>query len=400
MIIGMGMRTFGQIGVFLAITRLLGIDAYGAYTAVLALASVIGNFTGLGAATFMSREVARQNYIFSNAWKNSIAAFILTVPILFCIYLLLFYFFFPEKIKWVVIISLGVSELALIPLSSMAMLAFQGHDRIGKAASLILVPIIPRFIAALSLIFIVYSFPFLDRLQTWAILYLISSFIAACYALYCVKCEFGVSLTPVWSQLFYVLKQSYAFSFNDAALKFLSDIDKTMLASITTLEIAGAYSAAYRIADIGILPLNALLASAQPRFARIGIQGVNPTIKYALKILPLPFGYTIIIGGILYFMAGKLPLLIGQQFTQAVDTLRWLAWLPLLSLPRLFMQSILVNANQQRILSIALCFGACLNIILNFFMIFRWGWRGAVSATYCAELIMLLILSYFLKCRR
>jgi O-antigen/teichoic acid export membrane protein len=70
--------------------------------------------------------------------------------------------------------------------------------------------------------------------------------------------------------------------------------------------------------------------------------------------------------------------------------MRWLAWLPLLATPRLFLQTAFLASGRQGMGVATLAFGALLNIGLNLWMIPTWGWWGAVLATYCSEFFMTL----------
>ncbi len=63
---------------------------------------------------------------------------------------------------------------------------------------------------------------------------------------------------------------------------------------------------------------------------------------------------------------------------------------------RLFLQTTLIGGDRQGLLAAVLGVGAALNILLNLWAIPRWGWQGAVGATYVAEIVMSGILTLFL----
>jgi O-antigen/teichoic acid export membrane protein len=90
----------------------------------------------------------------------------------------------------------------------------------------------------------------------------------------------------------------------------------------------------------------------------------------------------------LFACASLLPVLLGPDFSAAVDVIRWLVWLPLLSVPRRFGQMTLSSSGWQRRSVAVLVFGAVLNLMANLWAIPLWGWRGAVTATYIAEMAM------------
>jgi O-antigen/teichoic acid export membrane protein len=104
--------------------------------------------------------------------------------------------------------------------------------------------------------------------------------------------------------------------------------------------------------------------------------------------LPIPFAYALFAGIALFVAADYLPFLLGESYADAVSALRWLAWLPVVSMPRLFLQTALVGSDHQMQAVAILTFGAVLNIALNVWIIPLWGWLGAVAATYAAEIVM------------
>ena len=86
-----------------------------------------------------------------------------------------------------------------------------------------------------------------------------------------------------------------------------------------------------------------------PRFFRDGERGVHATLAYAHRILPVPLAYSILAGLGLYLSAGILPLLLGETYADAVPALQWLAWLPVVSLPRLLLQTLLIGGNRAEL---------------------------------------------------
>ena len=94
----------------------------------------------------------------------------------------------------------------------------------------------------------------------------------------------------------------------------------------------------------------------------------------------------------LYLCAGIMPLLLGATYVDAVPALQWLAWLPVVSLPRLLLQALLIGGDRQNYTVNILAGGGIFNIALNMWLIPLWSWRGAVIATYAAEIAMALLM--------
>lgn len=392
MTVGMGGRTFAQALVFLIVARELGVNEYGAYAAVLAIAGTLGGFSGMGTQMLMLRDVARDPSVFGVSWGRVITSIAMTAPLLFIVYALLAWLMLPPSISWGVVISIGVSELLFAPLLLACISAYQGHERIGRAARLVFMGVAPRALGAAALIPIAFVLPEGTRLLVWAVLYALAGLIAAVYALKSVRDDLGQAQSPVGVSGYLV--EGVAFAFGGAALKLYLDIDKAMLARMSTLEAAGAYSAGSRLVDMSMVPLTAFLSATLPRFFRSGEVGAGKAIEYGFKILPLPLLYAAVIGVLMFSLAKWLPLLLGTDYQVAIEALRWLAWLPLVGLPRLMLQSLLIGADKQRAVVMVLAMGGVSNILLNLWLIPVLNWRGAVLATYTAEIFMTVVLLF------
>ena len=385
---GMGLRTVGQAGVFLIVARVLGVEAYGAYASVLAIACTLGFFGGFGVQTLMLRDVARDPTSSAIAWGRTLAAIGVSFPLLLGLYLLIAWAILPAGISWVVIVCIGVAELVFAPLALAGISAYQGHERTGRAARLVLTPILPRLAGALVMMPVSLLLPFATPLVVWSALYALAAFLAAVYAVWLVHCDLGLPLRPDGQGLLASLREGVVFAFGGAALKLYVDIDKVMLARLATLEAAGSYSAAYRVVDMASIPIVAMLTAGLPRFFRNGEYGVRGALVYGWRLLPLPFFYVLCVGLFLCFASAWVPGMLGPSYSSAVSTLQWLAWLPLVSLPRIFLQTLLITGGRQHAVVAVLGAGSIFNIALNLWLIPHMGWHGAVLATYAAEIAM------------
>jgi len=384
---GMGLRIAGQAIVFLIVARLLGVKGYGAYSAVLALAMTLAGFSGLGASMIMLRDTSRNTAMFAVCWGRTLGALLITAPPLLAIYFLLAWAILPDQITWVVIVCIGAAEILFGPVALAVVQAYQGHERMARAARIVLVPVLPRVGAAITLAFAL-QLPESARLPVWAAAYLICAAASTGYALWLLRRDFGADLKVCWKGLGQALCDGWPFAAGGAAQKVYVDIDKLMLSRLVSLEAAGAYSAAYRVVDMACVPLMSFFSAAAPRFFRAGHDGVDSAARYALRVLPLPMLYTLAVGFAFYSLAGLLPWLLGETFAPSVGALRWLAWLPLFTVPRRLIQTAFGASGRQRNSLLVLACGAVLNLGLNLWMIPLWGWWGAVLATYAAEFVM------------
>ena len=402
MAIGLGLRTLGQAMVFLIIARVLGVEEYGAYSAVLALALAVSWFVGMGASGIMLRNTSRDPDALADSWGHTLAAWMITAPILFTLYLMTAHLVLPPQVGWTVIGCIGVADLLLGPLHHAAMQAYQSHERMGRAGLLLIAPVLPRMAMSLLLLILAFTSPPLANLVTWSWGYLLAAIASTLYILGLMRNDFNLTHSIQWRNAFLIMREGWPYALGSASGKLYVDIDKLMLARISGLDVAGVYAAAYRVIDMASIPLAALLNASAPRVFRAGQKGIVASGRYVLKILPAPLLYAGAVGAAFFLLAGALPWLLGAQYENAVNALRWLAWLPLIGLPRSFMQHTLIGADKQMQYAFILTIGAMSNIGLNLMAIPAWGWRGAVGATYATELIMFCIQSavYFHQRKR
>ena len=386
----MGLRTLVQAFIFLIVARLLSIADYGAYSAILAISGTLGCFSGWGTHVAMVRNVSRNPIRFTAEWGMTLTAIVISAPILLSIYIPLAMGLLPSDVSFTAVALIGLGDLVFAPVGQAAITAYQSHDRMGRAAYLSLMPVLPRLVGGIALIPLVSVFPARWHLITWASLYTISALAGSVYAWWIVHIELGAPLRPSRSDLLNALRGGGAFAFGSAATKIYADIDKTMLARLTTLEAAGAYSAGYRFAEFATVPVLSLISAAMPRWFRAGENGMAGAIECVRRIIIIPFVYCSLAGLCLYFCADILPFMLGAAYGDAVLALQWLAFLPIASMPRLLLQSLLIGANRQNCAVKILAGGSLINILLNIWLIPLWNWQGAVAATYAAEFAMAL----------
>jgi O-antigen/teichoic acid export membrane protein len=393
--VGLGMRTVGQGLMFVIVARTLGVGDYGAYAATMAIAGTLGCFTGLGTATTLIRLVARDKTSFGHAWWRSIACIAYTAPPLLAIYFVLARFVLPLGVAGSAVLFIGIAEIVFAPVAQLAANAYQGHDRIARSSRLIIAPVVPRFVGALVLIPLVRLLASRQHLIAWSILYALASLLAAIYALGMVRRDLGPAVRPKRLALEVSLFQGAPFAVGGAALRVYTDIDKTMLARMASLSSAGSYAAAYRIIDMAMVPVMSLLTAMLPRFFRHG-EITAQSIAYTSRIAIWPLAYVLACAAALYACSDLLPWLLGRSYQAAAQSVRWLALVPLVAMPRLFFQHVLIGADRHRTAVVTLAAGAIFNIVANLLAIPAYGWRGATIATYASELLMTAIMGVFL----
>lgn len=391
---GLVLRSGFQALVFLIIARSLGVNGYGAFISVVALAGGLGSFTGLGANMLLVRDGARGKESFPNVWGRSIVTFIFSIPLVTLLFTAITYFFLPKAVNSLAVFLVGLSELIFVPLIDLCGRAYQAHERLFRASQLSVIMVAVRLAGACI-------FYFLSRerhtVLVWASFHLGASLFAASFSIVMIRRDFLTTWKPVLSSgsILQHICEGLPFSLGGATLRLYSDIDKFMLAGLSSLETTGIYSAAYRVMGVAVLPLRALIEASLPRFFKAGEYGVAQGLKYATRLLPLPFLYALGASMALFCAAPIVPYLIGTEFGQSSTALRWLTAVPILYIIRYFLQTVLASSGHQQFALSIILISTITNICLNFIFIPTLNWLGAIVALYVTEGTMIGLFSSF-----
>ncbi len=394
--LGMVLRTFSQGLVFIIIARSMGADGYGGFVSLIAITGTLSGLVGFGSHVLLTRDTALDPQKFHQAWGHTLYSLAISTPIIFIAYLILAFFILPNEISWIPILFIGIADLIFWPLSNVCVSAYQGFERMGRVSRMIIVPVVMRLFVALIFLFLLINENIQQSmLLTWTSLYLIAAIVAVGYTQWMVYKDLGkpVFLNSHW---FTKIKESMPFALWASSDKVYIDADKVMLARMTSLDITGIYSAAYRLVDIFLLPIHSLIGAATPRFFQEGNKGIYHALMYSIKLIKIPFTYSLSIGFIIYLSAKFTPFILGDSFNESIEAIRYLAWIPIIILPKILLQSIIASSGfQKKGMQIVLT-GAVINIICNLLLIPIIGWRGAAIATYIAEISMSLVMLIFL----
>jgi O-antigen/teichoic acid export membrane protein len=387
MTVGLTTRAVLQGIIFFVIAQVLGVKGYGAFAATVAIASAFGGLIGFGTQTLLVKNIAHDLKNFNESWRNTITSLLISIPLIFSAYLFTTWLVLPPIIPLFVIITIGLAELVFWPVILCTISVYNGSERLGKAAKLLVLPTAIRLMAIFILLLSVSHLSANECLLVWSFLYAITHLISAGYSLYSIRNDYGMSFKFSNKQAFVSeLWKGLPFAFNNVSLRLHADVDKTMLSRLVSLETSGIYSAAYRVVDMFTLPIHAMIQSAYPRFFRAGIEKATlGTFSYARKIFLIPLAYALLVGISIFLCADLITLLLGDEYSETVNVLKLLAFLPLTSVARLFIQtSLLTGGNQLSAVVLSMC-GAVVNIILNLWLIPHISWKGAVFATYISE---------------
>jgi O-antigen/teichoic acid export membrane protein len=382
-----GLKLVLQAIYFIVVARKLGAAEYGTFIAATAIAEVVSPFSTLGMGNILVKNVARDRHHFSLYWGNALLTTLVSGSALTLGLVTLAPCFLPKAVSPVLLLLAAITSLIFGRVLDLARMAYQSVSRFDRTAQMNLLPHMLRAGAAL---WMVTFFPD-PRAYDWMVLGLVCIGGAAIASLILVHQEIAPA-RPKLQQIIPDLRQGSYFAIGLSAQSVYNDIDKTMLASLASVEATGLYAAAYRLIEVAFVPMRSILDASYTRFFKAGKTGIQGTWLVARKLLPMMAGYGGLAAVGLALGAPIVPWILGPEYAMAVPALQWLAPIVLLKGLHYIAADTLTGADLQGYRSITQIGVAAFNILLNLWMIPRYGWQGAVMSSLASDGLLMVIL--------
>jgi O-antigen/teichoic acid export membrane protein len=383
--IAQGLRLFIQAAYFVLIARSLGPDSYGTFVTLVAMAGVLGPFSGMGTPNLFIKNVRSGKREAAVCWGNGLLLTVLSGT-LFSVLMV--------ATKYIVHLSTGlfglvivcISDLIFVKVTELAAFGFAASNRMKDTSILTVIVSLLRLIGIAVMVVVLHKV----SLQQWTLVYLLTSVLGTLYVLFKGTQLWGrprIQLTALREDV----GEGVFFSIGSSATTVYNDIDKVMLSKLSDFASTGIYGAAYRIIDVSMSPVRSLVGAAYPEFFRRGVNGMNATYRYARSLISksIIFGAVTFVG--LWLCAPVLPHILGHQYEAAIPALRWLALIPFLRCIHVFLGDALSGAGFQRTRTGIQVFIALVNVGLNLLILPRYSWRGAAwTSLGCDAMLMAL----------
>jgi O-antigen/teichoic acid export membrane protein len=380
-----GAKLILQAGYFIIIARALGPEQYGAFVGATSLVSIVSPFASLGAGNLLVKNVSRNRALLGEYWGNALFMILSSGSILIILIVLIAPIFLPKTIPLLLVLIAAVADLIFYRILDTAGQAFQSVLWLSRTAQLNILPNVTRVLAALAMI----SFFKNPDALVWIYFYLGSTAVSVSVGIYLVQRSLGQPRLAL-KRIKYEIIEGLYFSVGLSAQTIYNDIDKTMLASLSSLGSTGIYAAAYRLIDVAFVPVRSLLGAAYAKFFQHGVSGIEGSIVLARRLTPLAGLYGIVAGVALFYFAPIVELVFGSEYASTVEALRWLAPIPFLKAIHYFAADTLTGANLQGTRSLMQVLIAIANIGLNLWLIPQYSWRGAAWSSLASDGLLAL----------
>ncbi len=385
--VGYILRLLLQAVYFVMIARCLGVKEYGAFIAVCAMASLVAPFVSMGSGVLLIKNVSRDNRQFPMMWGNCLVLTVATGIVIALAAIAGSLIWLPRSIPILALALICTADLVFVRVLDMAAAAFQAFALFAMNARLNVL------LSAARLCGLVVLTEFIRKptVLAWSGVYLAAAAVSAAAGLILVKSRLG-SASPELRRVRSELKEGFYFAVGNSALTAYNDIDKAMMARLATLEGTGIYGAAYRLVDVSLIPVRALLNAAYPEFFRKGVSGLHSTLKYGHQMFLRALPYALLAMTGLFLGAPIVPHVLGREYGNVTAALRWLSPLPLLKILQLFVADSLTGAGYQGWRTAAQAFVAVVNILANIWAIPAYGWRGAAFVSLLSDGLLVVAL--------
>jgi O-antigen/teichoic acid export membrane protein len=397
MFFGQGLRLVIQAAYFIEIARSLGASNYGAFIGVVALVGIAYPFGALGGGNLLVKNVARDRSLFAAYWGRSLVVTAACSSALLVVVLWVSRLVLPASIPMRLVLLVAGADLVGLNIIGICGQAFQAFERLNWTATINVLISASRLTGALILIGI-HTHP--SALQ-WGYVYFCSTAVVAITASLLVWAKLGPPKFT-WPHSAAEMREGFYFSSSLSAQTIYNDIDKTMLARLSTLDATGIYGAAYRLIDVSFAPISALLWSTYPNFFRAGAKGVASSFRYAKPLLLRALGYSSAVCVVILLAAGIVPYILGPEYARTTEALRWLAPLPVLRGLHYFLSDSLTGAGHQGVRTAIQAGVAAFNVLLNLWVIPAYSWRGAAWSSIASDglLVCGIAVAVFILFRR
>jgi O-antigen/teichoic acid export membrane protein len=376
---GQGVSFIAQAFYFIVLARLLGTTEYGLLAGAVALVAVVSQYSSLGSGLLLLRYVSPDHDRFRPYWGNVLMT-VLLLGTLISLGLRLSGHWLVGKTSVALLFPIAIGDCLFGQISTCAGQVFQTFEKMKFSAALTLLGNISRCLLAVGMLLV------LGRASAWqwALASLVVSGLSACIAFATVTRFFGLpSFSP--SLLIRRSGEGFVFAVSGSTTAVYNDIDKVVLSHFGMDRANGIYSMAYRIVNIGSMPVQSIAGAALPRFFRDGVNGIAATVPMARALLKRTAVMGIVIAAAMFLCAPIIPHLVGKSYADSVNALRWLCLIPFFRCFHLSAGDAIAGAGLQKFRLVSQSIAAIGNLLLNLYLVPRYSWHGAAWASLATD---------------
>lgn len=372
---------------FVILARIFEPERYGAYVGIVAIVSIFIPFASFGSGEVLIQNVSRNQNLFREYWGTTILKTLVFGSGLISLILVIYNFVSIPSISILSVFLVALANLIFLRLNDTTRDVFIAVGLMNYTARSIILVSVNRFFAAIVFI----AFFEQPTVLNWCILYCIATFLASLMSSYLVVKQLDYpkfNLANITKEL----RLGFSFAVSVSAQNIYNDLDKSMLAKLSTLEATGIYGAAYHILNVAFTPIQSVALASFRKFFQQGAFGIKGSFALCKRLLPMSLGYSLVAIIGLVVCAPLIPILLGAEYQDSAWALMWLSPAIFFKTMHFFAADTLTGANYQSVRSTAQVLVAIVNGLLNFWLIPIYSWHGAIWATIVSEFLLTVFL--------
>jgi len=380
-----------KLVIVLFATRILGVEGWGTFSYALSFISMFYVFGDIGISTFITREISKKG---ENQYQFLSASFVLKI-ILLLLASVIAIIFAPHFGN----ITLGIELVAVLSILSFSdsfrEFAFSINRALERMELEAFIKIIMNIIiTTLGIILLLNKASPLSL----AVAYATGSVIASAIIVIILKPKLKL---PTWKFPIKTIKIIFNFAWPFIAITLFStaiaNIDSIMLGQMRSTTDVGFYAAAQRLVYFLTIIPTFIALSAFPAMSKN--EGNDATLKNILEkimVIVITLGLPIVIGGFI-LRQEIFTLVFGSTYASGSIVFGVLIFSILALFPNIILSNIIYAKNLQKKFLIASVSGVIASILLNFYLIPKYGATGAAISTTVAQLMIMIINWQMLK---
>jgi len=344
----------------ITLASLFGGEGYGVFAGTVALFATCAPLVGLGTGVALVRDGSRDSSVRAERLASTRTVYLISGFALFWVAWAIGSFLLSDELTLVALGALAFAEMFLVPALRPTACWLQIQERMSAFGFVTSLPPMVRLAAALMLLT-----QGAASVENFALLYV--ALLAITLATVTVGFHGREAFVPVRLSHLAFTREGLPYILPSVSLTASNEIDKTLVLQLAGAAAAGPYAAACRIAQAAVLPVSSLVLAASPRLFR-GFRDGSGRRTFQALIVAVG-AYSCLAAVALFFMAPMVPVILGDDFIDAVGTLRILCLLVITnSLRQVIMAGLTANDAQRyrnfvELLSVAAMVVPCLLLV-------------------------------------
>lgn len=366
---------------FTLLSRTLGAEGYGAYASLYAVVSPLITLASSGMTLALLQHAIRDGEPLGPTARSCLSLCVLVGAGLTVLGTGITQVVIHSPLTMIAIVSLLLVEFVVTPVMHIAAATVQIGTGFVGAAQIRLVFIVARTVILVGLFFTEEL-----TLDNLGVLSVVVGSALCLVILPMVGRRYGFRLVP--GRMFgRHLKSNFLYSTAISASALSNDGDKVVMAANRLVVDTGLYAAAYRVVSFAMLPITSVVTAAHGKFLEHeeGVKGQH--LRRASRFGAAALGYGLVSAIGLIIVAPILPWIVGEEFEDSVQMVRWLSPVLLVRSLSIFSLNGLMGLGHHVLRTSLIIGNAVVAMTIYLVLIPRYGWEGAAVGTILAESI-------------